>query len=81
MLLVSFFDVDVVDGSVALILHNSVACGNSEESLALLVLERLHLLGLDGELGEGLLLVLLVGKLVEDFALLNFSVVEEEVKS
>jgi len=76
----SWVDVDVVDWSVALILDNSVASGNSEEVFALFRLERLHLIWLDGEFGGDFILLLLVLKFVEYCFLLNLSVIKEHVK-
>ena len=71
--------VDVVDGSIAIVLDNSITGGDSEEALVFCV-EWLHLLGLDGEFGGDFILLLLVFKFIEDGALLDVSVIEEHVK-
>jgi len=76
----SWVDVNVVDGSVTLVLDNSIAGGDSEEVFTLFGLERLHLIGLDGEFGGDFILLLLVFKFIEDGALLDVSVIEEHVK-
>lgn len=76
----SWVDVNVVDGSVTLVLDNPIAGGHSEEVFTLFGLERLHLIGLDGEFGGDFILLLLVFKFIEDGALLDVSVIEEHVK-
>lgn len=76
----SWVDVNVVDGSITLVLDNSIAGGDSEEVFTLFGLERLHLIWLDGEFGGDFILLLLVFKFIEDGALLDVSVIEEHVK-
>ena len=58
--------VDVVDWSVAMVLDNSVTCSDSEEALAVLGVEWLHLLGLDGEFGGYFIFIMFVNKFVKD---------------
>ena len=57
--------VDVVDGSITIVLDNSVAGGDSEEALVFCV-EWLHLLGLDGEFGGYFIFIMFVNKFVKD---------------
>lgn len=80
VLIFSFFDVDVVHGSVTFVLDHSVAGGDSEEGLILRSLEWLDVFGLKRKLGKGVLFVLFVLEVVESFFLINFSVVEEEIE-
>ena len=72
--------VDVVDWSVAMVLDNSVTCSDSEEALAVLGVEWLHLLGLDREFGRHFIFFVNVRKLVEDSLILDLPVLEEEVE-
>ena len=57
--------VDVVYGSITIVLDNSVAGGDSEEALVFCV-EWLHLLGLDGEFGGYFIFIMFVNKFVKD---------------
>ena len=57
--------VDVVDGSITIVLDNSVAGGDSEEALVFCV-EWLHLFGLDGEFGGYFIFIMFVNKFVKD---------------
>ena len=63
-----------------MILHYSVTSSNSEEAIAVLGVEGLHLVWLDGEFGGDFILLLLVFKFIEDGALLDVSIIEEHVK-
>ena len=44
-----FFKINVINRSVTLNLHDSVICSNFEESIAINILKRLYLIGLDGK--------------------------------
>ena len=57
--------VDVVDGSITIVLDNSVAGGDSEEALVFCV-EWLHLFGLDGEFSGYFIFIMFVNKFVKD---------------
>jgi len=57
--------VDVVDGSIAIVLDNSITGGDSEEALVFCV-EWLHLLGLDGEFSGYFIFIMFVNKFVKD---------------
>jgi len=80
VLIFSFFDVDVVHGSVTFVLDHSVAGGHSEEGLILRSFEWLYVFWLKRKLGKCVLLVLVVLKVVEGFFFINFSVVKEEIE-
>ena len=70
----------MVNWSITDILHNSVAGSDSEESLALLASPWLDVLGLDRQFGLYFLLLLNIGKFVEELFLFEFSVFKEHVK-
>ena len=69
----------MVDGSIAIVLDNSIASGNSEEALIISV-EWLHLLGLNGEFGCNLIFIMIINEFVKYYGFLDLSIFKEEVE-
>ena len=70
----------MVNWSICNVLDDSAAGGHSKEGLAFTILPWLHVLGLNCQLGQNLLLLLNICEFVEEIFLLKFSVLEEHVK-